>query len=150
MTLTLSQTDPRSPGAMALLQASHALMQSLFKAEHCQYLSVDALCAPHIQFVVAYRDGTAAGCGALARQNGYGELKSMFVDPGSRGTGTADALLAHIEMLARDLDLPLLRLETGTPLTAALSLYTRHGFQRRGPFGGYSASPFSVFMEKTL
>ena len=46
--------------------------------------------------------------------------------------------------------LPALRLETGVRQPAALRLYERAGYARRGPFGGYPDDPLSVFMEKLL
>jgi putative acetyltransferase len=44
----------------------------------------------------------------------------------------------------------LLRLETGIANHAALALYEKTGFKRRGPFGDYSLDPLSVFMERRL
>jgi putative acetyltransferase len=32
----------------------------------------------------------------------------------------------------------------------ALGFYARHGYERRGPFGGYRDDPLSVFMAKRL
>ena len=150
MTLTIHQGDPRDPAATRLLQASHALMKDLFPSESCHFLDIDDLCAPEIAFFVV-KDGAATiGCGALSTQPGYGELKSMFVDPAARGKGAANLLLTHLIELARSKNLPLLRLETGEKLTAAINLYQRHGFTRRPPFGTYPDHPDSTFMERPL
>lgn len=142
--------DPRHPEATALLQASHALMQSLFPPEANHYLEIDELCTPDIHFFVAELNGRIAGCGALAVRDGYGEVKSMFVDPASRGAKLGKRLLDRIEDAARSLGLPLLRLETGDSLVAAHRLYHAHGFVNRGPFGDYPDEPTSLFMEKAL
>lgn len=150
MTVTVTPGDPRDPGAAALLQASHALMQSLFPAESNHYLPIDALCAPEIRFFIARRGPETLGTGALANKIAYGEVKSMFVAPRARGTGTGAALLARIETEARAQNLPMLRLETGHSLAAAHRLYKRHGFTQRGPFGDYPDDPLSIFMEKLL
>lgn len=144
------EADPRAPGATALLKASHALMQSLFPPEENFYLDIDALCATDIRFFVARINARVVGTGALAIRDGYGEVKSMFVDDAARGRGVADAILQRIESEARTLALPSLRLETGTLLTAAHRLYARHGFVLRGPFGDYPDSASSLFMEKDL
>ena len=74
----------------------------------------------------------------------------MFTAPAGRGKGVAAAVLRMIEDTARDLGLPLLRLETGTGLDAAHRLYERFGFTRCGPFGDYTAGPYSIFYEKPL
>jgi len=142
--------DPKEPGATALLTASHALMQSLFPPEDNFFLDIDALCAGDIRFFVAMEGTTCLGTGALALREGYGEVKSMFVDEAARGRGVADAILRRIEDEARSLGLAALKLETGNSLHAAHRLYDRHGFTSCGPFGDYPNSPSSIFMEKAL
>lgn len=142
--------NPRDSGARALLEQSHALMLALFPPEDNYALDTEALCAPGILFFVARDGNETIGTGALAIHPGYGEVKSMFTAPAARGRGTADALLTRIEAEARDLGLPLLRLETADALDAAIRLYERHGFARRGIFGNYSPNRTSVYMEKPL
>jgi len=146
----VTAADPKEPGATALLNASRALMQSLFPPEDNFFLDTDALCTPDIRFFVATRAGETIGTGALALREGYGEVKSMFVSEAARGQGVAEALLARIEAEARANGLPLLRLETGDRLGSALRLYARHGFVRCEPFGDYPDAASSVFMEKSL
>ena len=141
--------DPRSPEGRALLGASHAYLASLYPAEHNHYLGVEALAQPHVTFWIA-EDEQPVGCAALARMEGYGEVKSLFVDPAGRGTGTGSALMAAVEERARVEGIPVLRLETGDTLDAAHRLYARAGFVVTGPFGEYSEGPHSVFMEKRL
>jgi putative acetyltransferase len=148
--VTVRPADPRSEEALALLRQSHALLSSLYPPEHNHYLSVDELAAPHIDFWIADGQGRPLGCVALARFDGYGEVKSMFVDPSARGKGVGAALMATLEDRARATGLPVLRLETGDNLDAAHRLYRRHGFTGTGPFGDYEEGPHSVFMEKRL
>ena len=148
--LIVEQGDPRAPQATALLQASHALMERLFPPEDNHYLSIDALCTPDIRFFIAREGETVLGCAALANKGDYGEVKSMFVSGDARGKGVADALMRQLEDSARELDLSVMRLETGDLLHAAHRLYERHGFVKCGPFGDYQANKTSVFMEKRL
>lgn len=148
--LVIERCDPRTPEATALLQASHALMLELFDPEANHFLSVDALAVPDIAFFVARLEGRAVGCGALATRDGYGELKSMFVDPNTRRAGVAARLMERLETQARAQGLGMLKLETGNLLHAAHALYRRHGFTLCGPFGAYPEHPQSVFMEKRL
>ena len=150
MSVVIETGDPRDPEATRLLQQSHALMQDLFPAESNHFLSIDALCTPDIHFFVARLDGAIMGCAALAAKDGYGELKSMFVDPDARGKQLGQKLLAHIDTAAADLKLPLIRLETGDALKAAHKLYENHGYVYRGPFGDYPDDPISLFMEKPV
>ncbi|GFE65002.1 GNAT family N-acetyltransferase [Litoreibacter roseus] len=150
MTLIVEAGDPLSPEALALLQAHHALMESLFPPEDNHYLDAGALTAPDIHFFIVRRSTQMLGCAALAERPSYGEVKSMFVKPEARGTGAADALMRQLEDHARMLKLPLIKLETGDTLHAAHGLYRRHGFRDCGAFGDYDEGASSVFMEKPL
>ena len=150
MSPALVRADPREGQARALVEASHALMQSLYPAEANHYLDLEALAAPDVWFYLATSEDRALGCCALAVKDGYGEVKSLFVDPAARGAGLGRALLAEIEAVARAEGLEWLRLETGTGLDAAHGLYRAHGFRECGAFGAYEAGPFSVFFEKRL
>lgn len=148
--MKIARSDPREPGATALLQASHALMQSLFAPEDNHYLSIEALCVPEIHFFTAKDAGETLGCGALKVSGSYGEVKSMFTSETGRGKGIASAILTRIEHEARTLGLSSLKLETGNILHAAHRLYERHGFALCPAFGDYTESPSSLFMTKTL
>ena len=95
--IIVARTDPRDPQATALLQQSHALMQSLFAPEENHFLSIDALCADTIHFFTAREGDTILGTGALKVHDSYGEIKSMFVAEAARGKGVGDALMRQIE-----------------------------------------------------
>ena len=120
--LVIERGDPRAPEAKALLEVSHALMQELFTPDANHFLSLDALAAPDIAFFVARLDGRTVGCGALAIRDGYGEIKSMFVDPETRRGGVAAGLIGRLEAEAIAHGLEMLRLETGNLLHAAQAL----------------------------
>jgi putative acetyltransferase len=148
--ITVEAGDPLAPQVRVLLEANHALMQSLFPAEENFVLSLDALCSEDVHFFTARRGDVVVGVGALADRGTYGELKSMYVEEASRGQGVMNAIMRQIEDHARSLGLELLRLETGTLLHAAHKTYARHGFAICGPFGEYQDAEFSIFMQKPL
>lgn len=150
MTIEVVPGDPRDPQATALLQQSHALMESLFPPEDNFFLNIDDLCVPEISFFVAQEGDTVLGTGALADKGGYGEVKSMFVLPDARGKGVGEALLRQIEATARSNGHGAMKLETGNVLYAAHRLYERAGFSKCGPFGDYPEANSSLFMEKKL
>lgn len=142
--------DPRAAGPGALLARHHAFLTAEFPATSNHYLSVEALCGDDIRFFTARRGADVIGCAALAIRPGYGEVKSMFVDPAARGSGAAKALMRQLEDEARKAGLAWMRLESGDTLVAAHALYRASGFVACGPFGDYRADPRSVFMEKPL
>lgn len=148
--LCIRAAQPDTPEAAALVRASQTLMQSLFAPGDCYTLSIDALKAPDVRFFVAELDGEVRGCGALALRDSYGEVKSVYVAPGARGVGLGAELMAHLEDVARDEGISVLKLETGKRLDAAMRLYERLGYKHCGPFGDYPQAPANVFMEKRL
>lgn len=148
--INVVKTDPTNPEALALLDASRRLMDTLFDVEENHYLLPSDLAQPDTHFFTARRDDTMLGTAALVVKDGYGELKAMFVAENARGQGVARALLNHVEDVARSFDLPWLRLETGDALLSAIKLYRATGFRNCGPFGDYEPNESSVFMEKHL
>ncbi len=148
--LIVEQGDPRSPGARALLERSHALMRESFPPDDNYFLDIDTLCGPDIRFFIAREGGTVLGTGALALRDGHGEIKSMFTAETARGRGVGAAILRALEDEARALGLPCLRLETAESLAAAVRLYEHAGFVRRGIFGNYKPNTTSLYMEKRL
>lgn len=150
MPLAIRPVSPRDPRATALLTESHALMNALFPPDENHFLDIDGLCAEGVTLYGAEECGELLGCAALARRDGYGEVKSMFVAPEARGIGVARRLLLHLERTAREEGLPLLRLETGDRLDAAVALYERQGFTRRPAFGPYQGNASSLFYEKPV
>ena len=124
----------------------------MYPPEANHILDIDDLCAPDVTFLVARKGSEIMGIGALVlhEDEGFGEVKRMFVRAEARGLGLGHQLLAAVESLARGQGLTKLMLETGTLNTDALILYARAGFTRRGPFANYPDHPVSVFMEKPL
>jgi putative acetyltransferase len=141
---------PDGPDVAPLVAAGDAYSASLYPPESNHMLGVAALLDPAVTFFVARLEGRAVGCGALVREDGYGEIKRMFVAEAARGRGIARRLLLEIEAAARANGLPVLRLETGTRQPEARRLYISSGFRDIPPFGAYEDDPYSVFMEKPL
>jgi putative acetyltransferase len=150
MTLHVALEDPAQPEIIKLLRAGEDHSAQLYPPESNHHLGLDALRAANVRFFVAREDGRAVATGALVLHGSWGELKRMWVVPNARGSGVSRAVLAALEAAARRERVGVLRLETGVQSHAALGLYTRAGFLRRGPFGDYPADPLSVFMEKEL
>ena len=150
MSIPVQTLSPRSPEARALLAQSHAFLRTVFAPEDILALDIEGLCAPGITLYGAWQGGALAGCVALRRAEGYGEVKSFFVTPAARGQGVGRQLLAHVEAVARAEGLAVLRLETGAGLDAAQALYRAAGYVPCGPFGDYGASKVSLYFEKPL
>jgi putative acetyltransferase len=117
-------------------------------------MTVEQMAEPHTTLFVARDEaGKAVGMGALKVHSAeLGEVKRMFTDPQARGQRVGSALLQAIVALAREKNLPMLMLETGTGdgMAEAHRLYTRSGFKPRGPFLDYPDSEWSAFFELPL
>ncbi len=146
----IAKTSPDAPEALALIAGSEAELASLYIPEHRFAFSPQELIDAGVVFLVARENGVPVACGGIAPLDGYAELKRIYVVPERRGSGAAAAILSALEDEARPPGLPLARLETGAASPAAIRLYTREGYTRRGPFGSYAENGSSVFMEKRL
>ena len=150
MTFLIEYASPRHPDIKNLLQSSHQLMKDLYPDEANSYLSISELCSSNTHFLGARQDKTYYGCGALHVKPDYGELKSFFVEPSVRGNGIATLIMQEILLIAKKLNLKILKLETGVGLDSALSLYKHFEFEYCEPFGNYTANGYSIFMKKEI
>ena len=150
MTFLIEYASPRHPDIKNLLLSSHQLMKDLYPEEANSYLSISELCSSNIHFLGARQDKTYYGCGALHVKTDYGELKSFFVEPSVRGNGIATLIMQEILLIAKKLNLKILKLETGVGLDSALNLYKRFEFEYCEPFGNYIENGYSIFMKKEI
>lgn len=155
MTLIIDRATAPTDDVRSLIAELEDSLAAEYPPEQRHGLALDAIFQPHIEFFVARIDRVAVGCAGVALFAELAEVKRMYVRPPARGRGVADALLARIEIATRDAGLTRLCLETGDRQIAAMRVYSRAGFTRCGPFGGYAAmSPTSiatsVFFEKHL
>ena len=149
--MNVALESPKQPEVVALVAELDAYQDTLYPAEARYALDLDALALPNVLFAVA-RDafGVATGCGAIVLNEEYGELKRMYVRPQTRGTGTAQQVLAFLEAAARARGCETVYLETGPYSHEALAFYVKQGYGRCGPYGEYPDHPLSVFMRKPL
>ena len=103
------------------------------------------------QFVIAWLDGQAVGCGAIRPiDNEVTELKRIYVRPVARGKGISRKILARLELLALESGFSKTKLETGDKQFQAIRLYETSGYERIPCFGIYAQNSDSYCYEKTL
>lgn len=115
----------------ALIAALDAWQETLYPAESNHLLDLGQL-PPQTVIALAIRSplGEAVGCGAIVlSEEGFGEMKRVYIDPQHRGQQLGEKLLAALEAKARQRDCHTLRLETGIHQHAAIALYTRNGYR---------------------
>ncbi len=149
--MIINAETPDQPEVRAMLDKLDAYCASLYPAESNHLMDIASLLAGDVLFLVARDiDGAAIGCAALARREGYGEIKRMVVEEARRGRGLGGKLLEQLATFARMSGVHTLKLETGVHQPEAIKLYERFGFVRCEPFGDYRPDPLSLFMEKHL
>ena len=147
----IMQEDPAQPDIVELMRHGEAFSASLYPPESNHHLSLDALRRPEVRFLVARdAEGKALATGAVLLRGRWAEVKRMWVEEAARGRGIARQVLNALIAEARSAGVEILRLETGITSHAALALYEKTGFRRRGPFADYRPDALSVFMERPI
>jgi len=123
-------------------------------------VAVDDFVPPRGAFLVGYVDGEPVASGGWrardadpadpAVRDGDAEVKRMFVAAQWRGRGFAKAVLAALEDSIAAAGRTRVILETGTPQSEAIALYTSAGYARMPSFGHYRTSPLSRCFAKSL
>lgn len=87
--------------------------------------------------LIAVLDGAPVGMasGIPSDAPGVVELISMWVHPAARGRGVGDRLLAEVERWAAAKGAHTLRLAVAAGNSAAIGLYSRHGYRPNGEVG---------------
>lgn len=149
---TFIPASASQPGILALIAALDAYQAELYPAESNHLLDLASLPPERIIMqAIVDASGAMVGCGAIVlNDDGIGEMKRVYIDARHRGQQLGEKLLAALEHAALDRECHTLRLETGIKQHAAVHLYSRSGYQQRGPFAPYAEDPLSIFMEKRL
>ncbi len=151
--VTIQRAALSDADAVRLIAALDAEISERYPEENANFFSLneDEVAPGHGAFVLAYVDGVALGCGAVrALGDGDAEIKRMYVAPGNRGLGVGGRLLDALTVVARELGVRRLVLETGERQPEAVALYRRAGFEAIPCFGGYADAPLSLCMAKQL
>ena len=152
MNFTIAIESPLSDDVRALVKALNEFTYELTPAEYRHHMTVEQMAQPDTTlFVARDESGAPLGMGALRRHaDGVGEVKRMFVRPEARGKRIGEAILAHIEALARQEGFTRLVLETGSNFDAARRVYERGAFTTCDGVLDYPPSAWTAFYTKDL
>lgn len=152
---TIEQVPFDHPDGARLRAAQRAELDARYGTDDHEPGAVPSAADVPVFLVATDADGRPIACGGLrplAEEVLDGpavEVKRMFVEPGSRGSGVAAALLHELERRADSLG-PGGRvvLETGTMQPDAMRFYEREGYRRIDLYGPYVGSDNSVCYER--
>lgn len=109
----------------ALIGELDAELNAEYAPDQRHGLSLAGVFQPSVLFFIARLDGAAVGCGGIALEDGFAEVKRMYVRPHARGSGVADAILDRLEREAAERGITRVVLETGDAQGAATRFYQR-------------------------
>lgn len=151
--LSIIKDDLTGNEIASFLQSHMNDMRHTSPPESKHALDIAGLQQADIQFWSGYQNAQLLACGALKTLSiMQGEIKSMRVSKGARGTGIGSVMLNFIIQQATSLGMQELKLETGSMdfFIPARKLYAKHGFVECLPFADYTPDIYSVFMSKAL
>lgn len=155
MDLEIEHAQTPTDEVCALIGELETELSGSYAPEQRHGLNIAQVFRPGILFFMARLKGEPVGCGGVAIENEFAEVKRMYVRPHARGRQVAGAILARLEKEAALCGVTRMTLETGDAQHAAIRFYERAGFSRCVAFGAYAAmSPRqierSVFFEKQI
>ncbi|STW06912.1 N-acetyltransferase GCN5 [Klebsiella grimontii] len=96
---TIAATPLNHPDLTALIAELDAYQQTLYPAESNHLIDLSALPAESvIALIIRDTRQQAVGCGAIVLgEEGFGEMKRVFINPAHRGQQLGEKLLAALE-----------------------------------------------------
>jgi putative acetyltransferase len=149
----IDRDDLSRPEVRALLEFHAEQLRATSPPESCHVLDVSELKEHDATMFSAWNGSTLLGIGGLKiHDNQLGEIKSMRTSPGHEGTGVGSAVLQTLISYSREIELSVLKLETGSDnnFASARRLYQRFGFTLCEPFADYRLDPNSCYYQLFL
>ena len=151
MTWTIEERSWDDAAGEALRAAQRAELDSRYGSDDHEPGAAPSAADIDVFLVAVTPSGRAIGCGALRRLDAHSaEVKRMYVEPASRGSGVAAALLRSLEERALARGWTTLRLETGPAQPDAIRFYEREGYRPIPLYGVYVGSDLSLCYERAL
>ncbi|MER2996934.1 GNAT family N-acetyltransferase [Pontibacter populi] len=148
--LTLTRTTSDNPDFRSLVVLLDQDLKEKDGDDHAFYAQFNKVNSIK-EVIVAYKDGVAAGCGAIKPYTPtIAEVKRMFVHPDFRRQGIAKKILTALEDRAMELNYSSTVLETGMKQADAIELYKNNGYNIIPNYGQYAGVENSVCMQKQL
>jgi GNAT superfamily N-acetyltransferase len=151
MTWTIEERTWDDADGAALRTAQRTELDSRYGSDDHEPGAAPSAADIDVFLVAVTPSGRAIGCGALRRLDAHSaEVKRMYVEPASRGSGVAAALLRSLEERAFARGWTTLRLETGPAQPDAIRFYEREGYRPIPLYGVYAGSDLSLCYERAL
>jgi putative acetyltransferase len=97
LAVVIEHVESATDDARVLIAELDAELGVAYAPEQRHGLSIAGVFRPGVLFFVARSGGEAVGCGGVAFEDSFAEVKRMYVRPRARGRGVAQAILARLE-----------------------------------------------------
>ncbi len=148
LTIDIVRTDATHPDFQELvkfLDADLAIRDGEDHDFYHQFNSIESL----KNVVVIFHNKVAVACGAFKPYDSTTiEIKRMYTQVQSRGSGFAQMALGEVEKWAAELGYLSALLETGIKQPEAIALYRKLGYHLRANYGPYAGLKTSLCFEK--
>jgi putative acetyltransferase len=94
--ITIERLAGPTSDARELIAELDEVLGAVYEPHQRHGLSVEQVFQPNVRFFVAYIDGAAVGCGAVALFDLYAEVKRMYTREAARGRGGGKAMLLRL------------------------------------------------------
>ena len=157
--LDLRPVSYHHPDAARLIADIQGFYRERYGGEDATPLDPAQFAPPHGYFTVGYAGGEPVACGGWRTRDdshdpslrpGDAEIKRMYVAPGHRRRGFAQAVLAELERTAAAAGRRRMVLETATLQPEAIALYTDAGYAPMPNFGLYRDEPGNLCFARDL
>lgn len=149
--ILITPHDPNSAAAQAMIAALWSEIQERYHFTSECDINPDDFTGSRALFLVAFVNNRAVGCiGLKPLSEDIAELNALYVAPGVRKQGVAQALLHEFETIARRNSFCVIRLRAGVEQPEALRFYQKTGFHLISCFGEYASSKTNRCFEKQL
>lgn len=152
--VTIDRVDPNHADARAGVRAYAAELDRRFPEGFDPRAGVsadpDELRPPAGELLVAYLNREPVGCGAIRhhRDEGWSEIKRVWIADSVRGLGLGRRLLGELERRAVKAGIEVVRLDTHRALTEAAALYRSAGYRE---IAAYNDNPYAhLWFEKKI
>jgi GNAT superfamily N-acetyltransferase len=150
MEIQIKRTNSENSDFINLVKELDAFLKITDRDEHDfynQFNHIDVL----KNIVVIYFNEIAVGCGAIKKfDDNTVEVKRMFVNSESRGSGVAQKMLQELETWAKELGYQECILETGTRQVEAIKFYKKCNYKIIPNYEQYKNMENSICFKKRL
>lgn len=149
MQLNIMPTPPTTPEAQALITELNFTLKLKTGRDGSANFTHEDVETPRSTFLIAYKDKTPLGCGALRPLDETTcEIKRMYARIKRLGIG--HKILKALEQKAIGLGYRQVFLETGIQNHETIQFYLTRGYKIRDNYGKYANRPECLCFEKTL